>query len=115
MGQRVAGTCWVKAAGRQLEITGNVECPLSDKERESIKPGFYSETDRVPYIQVDALMTRDFPIRDLVEDTDQTVTAELKSGRVYVLSGAYLVGDTAVTGDDGTAALRWEGTRGTWQ
>ncbi|QZP28750.1 phage tail tube protein [Pseudomonas mosselii] len=42
MGQKVAGTCFVKVDGDQLVITGGVECPLSDTKRETIMPALYS-------------------------------------------------------------------------
>ncbi|SMG09459.1 phage tail tube protein [Paraburkholderia susongensis] len=114
MGQKVAGTCYVKAAGRQLEITGAVECPLADKERETIKRGFYSEKDAIPYVEVDALVDANFPRAALMNDTNQTVTVEFENTHVYVLSGAYMVGERPVTGDDAKAPLRWEGVRGDW-
>ncbi|CAG4906088.1 phage tail tube protein [Paraburkholderia saeva] len=115
MGKKVAGTCYVKVAGVQLEITGGVECPLTDKERETIKPGFYSEKDKTPYVKVDALFTDDFPIDTIMSGTNMTVTAELNNGRTYVLSGAYIAGDAATTGDDGKASLNFEGRKGSWQ
>lgn len=44
-----------------------------------------------------------------------TVTAELADGSVYVLSGAYLVDETKVTGDDAKVSLKFEGIQGDWQ
>jgi hypothetical protein len=32
-----------------------------------------------------------------------------------VLSGAYLVGEPAVNGEEGTIELQFEGTKGIWQ
>jgi hypothetical protein len=43
------------------------------------------------------------------------VTVEFKNGRVYVLSGAYVVGEPAATGDDGKASLEFNGVKGRWQ
>ncbi|MEE1920188.1 phage tail tube protein, partial [Pseudomonas asiatica] len=43
MGQRVAGTCYVKVDGAQLTITGGCEAPLMDVKRESVVPGCYKE------------------------------------------------------------------------
>ena len=115
MGKKVAGTCYVKVAGKQLEITGGVECPLSDVERETIKPGFFSEKEATPYTKVDAIFTPDFPIDTVVKGTNMTVTTEFANGMTYVLSGAYVVGQTATTGDDGKASLNFEGRKGSWQ
>jgi len=115
MGQPVAGTVYVKADGVQFSVTGGVECPLSTVKRESILPGLYKEEDRTPYVKVDAVFERDFPIAKLQSATSMTVTVEFKNGRVYVLSEAYLVGEPAVAGDDGKAALEFNGRSGRWQ
>lgn len=115
MGKRTAGTCYFKVAGKQLEITGGVEAPLGDSTRETIKPGYYSEKEKTPYVKVDALFTPDFPIDDIVNGTDMTITVDFANGKTYVLSGAYLVGDTSTTGDDGKTALTFEGRKGSWQ
>ncbi|AOK40840.1 phage tail tube protein [Burkholderia vietnamiensis] len=115
MGKKTAGTCYVKVAGKQLEITGGVECPLSDTERETIKPGFFSEKEKAPYVKVDALFTPDFPIDTVMKGTNMTVTVEFANSRVYVLSGAYVVSGASTTGDDGKTPLTFEGRKGSWQ
>lgn len=117
MGQKVAGTVYVKANGRQLVVTGGAECPIGDSVRETIDgaPGHFSEKDRAPYVKVDALHTPDFPIDELTSETDMTVQAEFKNGQIYVLTGAYLVGEPASSGDDGKIALEFNGVRGIWQ
>lgn len=115
MGKKVAGTAFIKADGTQFTVTGGVEVPLMDKKRESVAPGYYKEEDLVPYVAVNVVDDPDLPIAQITAATDTTVTAELANGRVYVLSGAYLVGEPAAKGDDGTLELRWEGTKGVWQ
>lgn len=115
MGQAVAGTVYVKADGEQFSVTGGVECPLSDVKRESLKPGRYKEEDLVPYVKVDTLFEKGFPIAKLRSADNMTVTVEFKNGRVYVLSEAYVVGEPAVTADDGKAALEFNGQTGRWQ
>ncbi|WP_286899892.1 phage tail tube protein [Achromobacter sp. UBA2119] len=115
MGQKVAGTVYFKVDGEQLEVTGAVEAPTTDSTRESLRPGFFSETDRVPYVKVDALFTPGFPMKKLQDATDMTVTAEFKNGRTYVLSEAYQVGEPVVSGDDGKIQLQFDGVKGVWQ
>lgn len=115
MGKKVAGTAFVKSDGTQYTVTGGVEAPLMDKKRESVAPGYFKEEDLVPYVAVSVVDDPDLPIAQITAATDATVTAELANGRVYVLSGAYLVGEPAAKGDDGTLELRWEGTKGVWQ
>ena len=36
MGKKLAGTCFVKVNGNQLELEGNVEFPLCDVQRETM-------------------------------------------------------------------------------
>ena len=115
MGQKIAGTCYIKVDGDQLTITGGVEAPLSDVKRETIVRGHFKEEDLVPYVSVDALKTTDFPRAKLVAGANMTVTAEFADGSVYVLSGAYLVDEAKVAGDDAKVALKFEGIAGDWQ
>lgn len=115
MGQKVAGTCYIKVDGDQLVITGGVECPLSDVKRETIVRGHYKEEDLIPYVVVDAVKTANFPRAKLAAGIAMTVTAELADGSVYVLSGAYLVDEPKVTGDDAKVSLKFEGVQGDWQ
>lgn len=115
MGQKVAGTVYFKVDGEQLEVTGAVEAPTTNSTRESLRPGFFSETDRVPYLKVDALFTPGFPLKKLQDASSMTVTAEFKNGRTYVLSEAYQVGEPVVSGDDGKIQLQFDGVEGVWQ
>ena len=54
-------------------------------------------------------------IKTLTEGTDMTVTCEFNNGKVYVLSGAYLVDEPTSKGDDGTIELQFDGVKGVWQ
>ena len=115
MGQKVAGTVYFKVDGEQIEVTGAAEAPTTNVTRESLRPGFYSETDRIPYLKVDALHTPALSLKKLQDATDMTVTCEFKNGRTYVLSGAYQVGEPVSTGDDGKVQLQFDGVEGVWQ
>ena len=55
MGKKVAGTVYVKVDGGQLTVSGGVECPLMDKKRESVAPGYYKEEDLTPYVKLSAI------------------------------------------------------------
>lgn len=109
---KVAGTCYINVDGNQLVVNGAVAVPLTDVTRETIKAGYFSENERTPYVALDAIIDKDFPIDQIKNGTDMTVTAELANGKIYVLSGAYLVDDPEYTADDGTASLRFEGAKG---
>ncbi|PTT31895.1 MULTISPECIES: phage tail tube protein [unclassified Pseudomonas] len=115
MGQKVAGTVYVKVDGEQLTITGGAEAPLMDVKRETVWPGFFKEEKLAPYIKMTALMPQGFPIKKLTKGYDQTVTCEFANGKVYVLSGGYLVDEPAAKGEDGTVELQFDGVNGSWQ
>lgn len=114
MGQKTAGTCYVKADGVALTVTGGCEAPVTEVVRETIVNGFFSEKDRTPYVKVDAVHTPGFPLDKLAKGENMTVTCEFKNGKTYVLSGAYIVGEPASAGDDGKISLEFHGIKGEW-
>jgi Phage tail tube protein. len=115
MGKKVAGTAYIKVDGMQLTVTGGAEAPLMDKKRETVYPGFYKEEELAPYLKMTALHDPALSIKTLTEGTDMTVTCEFNNGKVYVLSGAYLVDEPTSKGDDGTIELQFDGVKGVWQ
>lgn len=115
MGQKVAGTVYIKANGVQFTVTGGVEVLLGDRKRESIAPGFFKEEDLVPFVKATIVDAPDLPIKQIMADTDATITVEFKNGRVYVLSGAYVVDEPTAKGDDGTIDIQWDGNKGGFQ
>ena len=114
MGKKVAGTVYAKVDGGQVTVTGGVECPLSDKKRETVAPGFFKEEDLAPYVKLTAIDDPDLPIQQLMTATNSTITVEFANGRIYVLSGAYIVGETSTKGDEGTIDFEWNGDKGVW-
>ena len=118
MGKRIAGTCYFKVDGEQLELTGDIELPMSDKKREAVMsatgPVGYKETVVSPYVKGTFYMTEGFPLDGLTEGTDLTITVELANGMVYTLSGAYLTDEAAVKTGEGTVDLNFGGEKGQW-
>lgn len=116
---RVAGICYIKVDGEQLDAKGSIECPITDNSREAVMGlsgvAGYKETARTPYVKGSFIFTPGFPLSKLNEGTDMTVTAELANGKVYTLSGAFLVGEPAAKGDDGEVELEFNGIKGIWQ
>ncbi|UVM48338.1 phage tail tube protein [Pseudomonas sp. B21-015] len=115
MGQLIAGTAYVKVDGTQLTIKGGAEAPLMTVKRETVYPGFYKEEELAPYLKMTTLFEAGFPLKTLVNGRDMTVTCEFKNGRVYVLSGAYLVDEPSLKGDEGEVELQFDGVNGSWQ
>lgn len=119
MAGRVAGVCYIKADGVQLEVKGGVEIPFSNVNRETVMglagvAGFKEIAQR-PYLKLTAVFTRDFPINTLVGSTNMTITAELANGKVYTLTNAWLEGETVSNGEEGTAEIEFSGVTGIWQ
>lgn len=119
MGKRVAGTCYIKVDGTQLEVKGSVEVPLTDKKLEAVVGlnaiAGYKEEVRVPFVKLTAIFKDDFPLDALKKGTEMTVTAELPNGKVYTLSDAFLVGEPNVKADEGEVELEFNGMKGEWQ
>lgn len=116
---RVAGTCYFKVDGEQLELKGSLECPITDKMLETVSGltgvAGYKETHRIPFIKGAFIFTPNFPLEKLNTARDLTITAELANGKVYTLSGAFLIGEPAAKGDDGEVDLEFNGVKGIWQ
>jgi hypothetical protein len=119
MGKRIAGVCYVKVDGTQLEVKGGLECPLNARKREPVvgaaRVAGFKETTIVPYVKVTAILATGFPRAALQAGTDMTVTAEFANGDVYTLSGGWLANEAAVKGDDGETELEFNGLDGVWQ
>jgi len=113
---RVAGTCYIKCDGTQLEVSGSVEVPLNTTVRETVvsTQGVvgYKETERAHYVKLDAVFTSDFPIDAITNNESMTITAELANGMVYVLGKAWLEGEANVNVSDGTITLEFHGKEG---
>lgn len=113
---RIAGTCYIKVDGAQLEVSGAVEVPLNTTVKETVLSTQgavgYKETTRAPYVKLDAVFTKDFPIKAIREGENMTITAELANGQVYVLGKAWLEGESNVNVTDGTITLEFHGIDG---
>lgn len=117
---KIAGTCYVKVDGDQLELKSDsgIEAPLTDTMREGVmgQSGLVGlkETARTPFIKGTFLYGPNFPQDKLNESTDMTVTAEFINGKVYTLSGAFLIGEPAFKSDSGEVELEFNGVKGIW-
>lgn len=118
MGNRRAGTCYIKADGNQLEVDSGVEVPLSDVSREtkmaSGKPVGFKETGLAPYVKGTFAIKSQKDFQSIVQATSLTVTAEFANGGVYTLSDAWVNGEPAYNADEGTAEIEFGGLRGSW-
>ncbi len=119
MAKKVAGICFLKVDGSQIEVSGGIECPLLDVKREAVMglsgPAGFKEMALEPFVKVSAIFTDDFPMDTVQNNTEMTITAELANGKVYTLSGAFLKGEPSVKAEDGTVELEFSGKKGIWQ
>jgi len=119
MGNRVAGICYVKIDGTQIEIKGGLEAPIIERKREAVVASSgvagYKESTVVPFLKVTAIFTKDFPLAQIAAGTDLTCTGEFANGKVYTLSGAFLASESAAKGEEGEIELEFNGIRGVWQ
>lgn len=114
MGQKVAGTCYVKVDGAQLVINGAIEAPLNEFKRETIVKGYFKEEDNTPFVKGEFVGVKQTDWQKIVNATNATVTVEFANGTVYILSGAYIVGDANHSSEDGKVSLEWNGNEGDW-
>lgn len=116
MGKKLAGTCFVKVNGQQLELQGNMEFPLTLVQRETLLStagvAGFKETVVAPYVSGDFIVPTDFPIAEIKDSTAQTITVECANSMVYTLSDAYVTDVIAYKPVDGTLSIKWEGTNG---
>ena len=94
MSKKVAGTCYIKADGEQLEVAGGVAVPMSDTVRETVMadagPAGYSEKAVAPYVKLSAVVGANFPLQKLRTATNMTVTVELANGMAVLFALAML-------------------------
>lgn len=119
MGKKIAGVAYFKIDGEAFSLSGDVEAPLYTETRESVVDitgnvvGFKS-TYTAPYIKGTFHVLPDFPMDRLFRQQDMTVTVEFENGKVYTLSGAWLVGETPYNAADGTVPLQFDGESARW-
>ena len=118
MGQRDAGTCYIKCNGDQLVVESGVEAPLSDVERETVmgsgRAVGFKETAAAPYVKATFRKITMAQYQAILAASDLTITTEFANGGVYTLSDAWVNGRPVYNGDEGTAEIEFGGLRGAW-
>lgn len=113
MGQKIGGTAYLKAGGKQYDLRGSFIVSPSRIKREGVagQDGVhgYIETQRVPFIKADLSTTAGLSIAELDAMEDVTVTAELANGKNYVLSGAWTEAAHEISTGDGKVGVNWGG------
>lgn len=117
--RKLAGTCYFKIDGQQFSVTGGIEMPLNTVVRDDVVAMngevFYKETHTAPYIKGTFVVTKNLPIEKFKQNDEMTITAEVVNGMVYVLSNAWLHGESSYNAEDGTVDLEFHGQEGFYQ
>ena len=118
MKSRIAGTCFISVDGTQLELAGKISCSLDMSEKEGLSGlsgvAGYKETPRVPFIDIEVFVPKDFPMEKLSKADDMVITADLANGMTGVLSQAWQAGAKELDGAEGKMNLKFEGKDGKW-
>ena len=118
MGERIAGTCYVKVDGDQVKVQGAVEAAASDTTREPVMStsgvvGF-KETAEAPFVKATLVGVKQAVLDKIANAKNQTVTVEFANGDVYTLSDAWVGPRPSHNSDTGTVEVEWNGMRGSW-
>jgi hypothetical protein len=109
----VAGTVYVKVDSRQLSVRGSCAITPNRFTRTGVSglDGVhgYSSVFHIPQIVVEITNRTQFPLTEITEIVDATVTAELENGEVWVLRNAWVADDTELAAEDGTASVTFQG------
>ena len=109
----LAGIVYVKVDGRQLSVRGTATVSPQPTTRTGVVGadgihGFTCEW-RVPYVEIEISVMPEFPLSDLYQINDATITVELGNGQVYVLRNAWHADEIEHDTVEGTATVRFEG------
>ena len=88
MGQKIAGTCYVKVDGAQLTIKGGCEAPLMEVNRTTLVPGYYKEEERRPSLKVTVVMASPLSSRsESFTKNSLMTTSPATTARTVLLAG----------------------------
>lgn len=109
----VAGTVYVKVDGRQLSVRGSCTISPNTRTRTAVVgldgPHGFQCVFRMPYISVEVTNRTQFPMTDIQNVEDATVTAELENGEVWVLRNAAQTADLEMEASEGSYTARFDG------
>lgn len=114
MAKPTGGTAYVTADGIALTMAGDDMTVSFQKfvKNEQVR-GYYTETDKTPFIEGTFVFPGDFP-DEILDRKDLTVTVALKNGRNGVLRGAYVEGDVDFDAGKGEVKIKFMGSDGQW-
>jgi hypothetical protein len=113
---RIAGTAWLKVDGEQYALRGDLTISIDSVEREG-QAGMdgvhgYLETPRIPFIEGTFSDIGGMSLARLQGIVNSTVTAEVVSGKTYLLRNAWTSTARELNAAEGSVSVRFEGMSG---
>ena len=109
----IAGEGYVKVDGRQLSVRGTLTISTNQYTRETVAglDGIhgYTKDFHPQYIEIEITNRPAFPLTDLANITDATVTAELRTARSGCCATRGIAVTSSTTRADGSATIRFDG------
>lgn len=103
----------MKVNGDVYNVKGSIAYNLGRPLREGVagadRVHGYTEKPQVPYMEGEISDTSDLRLKNILEITGATVTAELLNGKVIVLRDAWFAGEGVGNTEEGNIAFRFEG------
>jgi hypothetical protein len=113
---RIGGTAYLKVDGEQFALRGDLTISIDSTEREGVvgMDGVhgYLERPRVPFIEGTFSDIGGLSLARLQAHRDVTVTAEVLSGKTYLLRNAWTSTARELNAVEGSVSVRWEGESG---
>lgn len=117
MATAIGGMAFIKVDGDQFSSDGAFTVNILNTQRTAVVGTngevHYTEEPVASTVSGTLFTTADLDVKALVEASDVTVTIELNSGRVAVLSEAVFTGDASLDAQAGTLEVEFAG-RGRW-
>jgi hypothetical protein len=110
---RIGGIAFWKAGGRNLAVRGGFTVSPSKTERTGVagqdRVHGFVEVPVVPFMEADVSLVEGTSIEDIDAIDEETITAELGNGTVFVLVDAWRVNRSEINTRDGMFRVRFEG------
>lgn len=113
---RIAGTAYLKVDGEQFALRGALTISIDRFERAGVAgmDGVhgYTETPRVPFIEGEFSDIGGMSLARVQDICNATVTAEVLTGKTYLLRNAWTSAARELDGAAGSVTIRFEGMSG---
>lgn len=110
--QRRAGLITLKAGGEVLDAKGNFTWNLGLPKRTAVVGSDsvhgYKETPQVAFVEGEITDRGTLSLRDLIGQTDVTVTLDIANGKIISITDAWFAADGNGSTEEANFQVRWE-------